>query len=178
MMPSVTREEFAAWWDDLNRDFPPYKFTVEDLAKQARIWFDDLRHHPKLALEDSLRAWRRTQERRPKLAHILAGCVEYQRRISSALDIRAKRETVSDGLHCDCGCGGIRWAQLLVDTAGAARTVLNKATGELITLTRDHVECRRMRLSQVPGDAGEFVERDERGVPVWRLIAVEQEAAA
>ena len=198
--PEVTPQEFAIWWDVLNAEFPPYKVPADELARQSRRWFHELRLFSRAALEDALRTWMRSSERRPKLTHILAGAQAYNRRIDDALDIRGRQVIEHDGNRCACGCGGLRWARVITDSAGnprfypkamgqpslpdgimgAARGAITREFESLADtpMTADLVECRRLGISRVPTDTGELVGMDERGVGVWRLNRLQLEDAA
>jgi len=199
MSPELTPQEFTEFWTLLNEEFPPYKVTAEDLTKQGRRYYAELRMQTKAALDDSFRAWARAQERRPKLAHLLAGCAAYHQRLNAALDIRRRREEPPRDVNvCVCGCGGTRWAMALLDEAGSPRrfpadpaaigiptlgaAAQNAIAGRVAALagefmTRDRVECLQSRSELVPRDTGTFLGRDDRGVPVWTIARPIQAAA-
>ena len=196
----LTQSEFGAWWDVLNREYPVYKGTIEDLAAQAGTWYAQLKFSTKPALDEALERWLRTQPHRPKLVHILTGAGEHMRRITEAMAHRHKQDMPApDANHCICGCGGQRWSEVLLDAKGKPRHYpanleafglpaslsANMREGVAAQITalagdvmrRQHVECRRLRTDAPPHETHERIGTEE-GLPVWMRSPETLEAAA
>lgn len=198
MSLELTQEQFADFWADLNREWPPYKISAEEIAKQGNRYFSELRAYSAAALEDSYRAWLRKNDRRPRLSHLLEGCAEYMHRLKAAIDIRGREEVPDHPNFCPCRCQGTRWAMVLLDAQGQARRFpaspaaigvpnIDAAAQNAIAvrvaglagepMTRDRIECRRQGSDLIPRDTGTFLGRDDRGVPIWTTTR-QLEAAA
>jgi hypothetical protein len=175
-----SRVEFGAWWNELNREFPPYKLPADVLSAQADRWYRELNEFTIHALYDAFAAWLRKEDRRPKLAHMRAGCLLYLMRVTAAIEIGRKREVVEiDSNHCICGCGGTRWAAVLFDSSGNPRTEkIEGADGKFYDATRDHVECLVSGRDSIPHGIGDLLGRDSRGIPVWIIRDRAMESAA
>lgn len=184
---SCTRSEFDAFWDDLNIDFPPYKVSAEELARQSDRWYEDLRVFTASALREGFRQYARKGSHRPKLSDIYAGAAKYTQDLrDTAANSRGLRAE-SDSDRCPCGCGGKRWAMALLDGNGKPRkfptdphafaspeeqSVYGVPLADVLKfagdfMTRDHMECSRRRVDEPPRNTGRMIGLDVRGVEVW-----------
>lgn len=185
---STTWEEFGGFWDDLNLEYPPYKFEPEEMERQARVYFAELESFPIGVLRESLRRWMRESEKRPRLAALIFGARVYQEELRKATETRRVLVAESNPDRCPCGCAGERWALVLRDREGKPRkfnaaltettaTAAAGAFGAIVAekiraladdfMTRDHVECRLRNFDAPPREHGRLLGKDERGLGVW-----------
>lgn len=160
----LTADRWAEIWAGVNTDYPLYRGTEAALAKQGQEWYQELRGCSLGAVNHAWSEYRKTGDKRPKLANLLALAAGYERWQLQARERYAHAQAAStpaDPDRCPCGCGGVRWARVLTAPDGAPR---QWSDGKFVT--RDELECLAARTAVRPAGSQYAHGADNRRVLV------------
>lgn len=172
--PLLTRPEFDALWATVNATYPPYKQSGEELSSAAKLWFTVLGVFTAATLHDALTEYAGRSGKRPTPFDVR----ECAQLILRARGAAARAGPAADNRACACGCGGIRWLEVMRDDTGAVRRHPEglvppiHAVGHLAArmaalvgqpMLRPRAECKRQRCDLPTGD----LIGTEEGQPVY-----------